>query len=169
MSHGLTWTPHWWFIRIYGGKLLAVCHQPDKSCDHEHWDNGEILFLICHVTSRELCLKGYVNLWLARSFRTTDDAIFFVCILILECYSKDFLLSIVGIGTCAHSFEYFQVQFDLFSEKRSLCLWKMVKFRGRLLKNRSSSTLRLFSSLTNLSLLFMLKIFPGYCFFEGRY
>ena len=63
------------------------------------------------------------------------------------------------------------VQFDnvTWTQKRSLCLWKMVKFRGRLLKNRSSSTLRLFSSLTNLSLLFMLKIFPGYCFFGGRY
>ena len=28
-------------------------HYADKSCDHKHCDGGDILFLICHVTTRE--------------------------------------------------------------------------------------------------------------------
>ena len=29
-----------------------LCQYPDKSCDHKHCDGGNIMFLICHVTSR---------------------------------------------------------------------------------------------------------------------
>ena len=37
-----------------------MCHHLDKSCEHRHYDSGDIVFLICHVTSRadmfkELC------------------------------------------------------------------------------------------------------------------
>ena len=34
-----------------------VCHHPDKYCDRKQWDNGEIKFLICHVTSWEHMFK----------------------------------------------------------------------------------------------------------------
>ena len=34
-------------------------HRPDKSCDHKHCDNGDIMFLICRVNT---CLKSYINL-----------------------------------------------------------------------------------------------------------
>ena len=44
-------------MRIYGWKFLAVCHCPDKSCDHKHIYSGDI-FLICQVTSREHVFKG---------------------------------------------------------------------------------------------------------------
>ena len=40
-------------MRIYRWELLAVCHHPDKSCDHRHCDCGDIMFLICHMTSRK--------------------------------------------------------------------------------------------------------------------
>ena len=39
-------------------ELPALCHHPDKSCDHGHYDSGDIVFLICHVTSREHMFKG---------------------------------------------------------------------------------------------------------------
>ena len=45
-------------MRIYGWKLLTVCHHPDKSCDHKYCDSGDIVFLIRHITSRELMFKG---------------------------------------------------------------------------------------------------------------
>ena len=35
-----------------------VSHLSDKSCDHKHCDGGDIIFLMCHVTSRELMFKG---------------------------------------------------------------------------------------------------------------
>lgn len=31
---------------------------PDKSCDHKNCDNGDIMFLICQVNSREHIFKG---------------------------------------------------------------------------------------------------------------
>ena len=34
-----------------------VCYHPDKSCDHKHYDSGDIRFLICQVTSRECMFK----------------------------------------------------------------------------------------------------------------
>ena len=37
-----------------------VTHHPDKFGDHKHCDSGDIMFLICYVTT---CLKVYVNLW----------------------------------------------------------------------------------------------------------
>ena len=44
-------------MKIYSWKLLGVCHHPDKYCDHKQCDNGDIKFLICHVTSREHMFK----------------------------------------------------------------------------------------------------------------
>ena len=35
-----------------------VCHYADKCCDHKFCDGGDIMFLICHVSFRELILKG---------------------------------------------------------------------------------------------------------------
>ena len=45
-------------MRIYGWELLAVCHHPDKSCDYKYCDSGDIMFLICHVTSLEHMFIG---------------------------------------------------------------------------------------------------------------
>ena len=50
-------------MRTYGQELFVLCHYADKSCDHKHYDGGD-MFLICHVISREHSLKGYVNLWM---------------------------------------------------------------------------------------------------------
>ena len=33
-----------------------VCHHPDKSCDRQHCDNGD-MFSICHVTFRKHLFK----------------------------------------------------------------------------------------------------------------
>ena len=38
---------------IYGWKLLELCYYTCKSCVHNHCDGEEIMFLICHVTSRK--------------------------------------------------------------------------------------------------------------------
>ena len=45
-------------MRIYRWELLAICHQPDETCDHKHCYSADIMFLICHVTSREHMLQG---------------------------------------------------------------------------------------------------------------
>ena len=45
-------------MQIHEWELLAVCHHTDKSCDHNHCNSGDIMFLICHVTSREHMFKG---------------------------------------------------------------------------------------------------------------
>ena len=45
-------------MKIYGWKLLAICHHPDKSCDHKQYDSGDKMFLICHLTSYEHVFKG---------------------------------------------------------------------------------------------------------------
>ena len=34
------------------------CHYTDKSCEHKDCDGGDIMILICHVTSREHMFKG---------------------------------------------------------------------------------------------------------------
>ena len=34
-----------------------VCHDPDKFCDYYHCDSGDVMFLICHVTSRKHMFK----------------------------------------------------------------------------------------------------------------
>ena len=43
---------------MYGRELLTVCHHPGKFCEHRHCDSGDIVFLICHVISREHTFKG---------------------------------------------------------------------------------------------------------------
>ena len=49
LSRYLVWPPHGMVMRNSGSKLLEVCHQPGKSCDHKHWDSQDIMFLICHL------------------------------------------------------------------------------------------------------------------------
>ena len=44
-------------MQIYRQELLAIRHPPDKSCDHKYYDNGDLMFLICHVTSSEHMFK----------------------------------------------------------------------------------------------------------------
>ena len=44
-------------MQIYRQELLAICHPPDKFCDHKYYDNGDLMFLICHVTSSEHMFK----------------------------------------------------------------------------------------------------------------
>ena len=38
-------------MQIYGWNLLKVCHRLGKPCEHRYY--GDILLLICNVTSRE--------------------------------------------------------------------------------------------------------------------
>ena len=46
-------------MRIYGiYELLVSCDHADKYCGHEHYDVGDIVFLVCHVTSRKHMIKG---------------------------------------------------------------------------------------------------------------
>ena len=42
---------------FFGWELLVLCHSVDKSCDHKHFDGGNIIFLICGVVSREHMFK----------------------------------------------------------------------------------------------------------------
>ena len=35
-----------------------VYQHPDQSYDHKHWDNRDIVFLICQVTCREHIFTG---------------------------------------------------------------------------------------------------------------
>ena len=36
----------------------AACHPRDRSCDHKHCDSGDIMFLICLMTSRQHVFNG---------------------------------------------------------------------------------------------------------------
>ena len=40
-------------MQIYGWELLVACHHLDKSRDRYHCDDGDLKFLVCHVTSRK--------------------------------------------------------------------------------------------------------------------
>ena len=44
-------------MQIYRQELLAIRHPPDKFCDHKYYDNEDLMFLICHVTSSEHMFK----------------------------------------------------------------------------------------------------------------
>ena len=35
-----------------------ICHYAYKSCDRKHCDGEDIMFLICHMTSREHMFEG---------------------------------------------------------------------------------------------------------------
>ena len=50
--------PHWGVIGIHGWELLAVYYHPDKFGDHRYWNSGDIMVLICHVTSRDHMFIG---------------------------------------------------------------------------------------------------------------
>ena len=50
-------------MQIYGWELLKVCHHLGKSREHRHYDSGDLIFLIRHVSLANTCLMGYVNLW----------------------------------------------------------------------------------------------------------
>ena len=56
LPRNITWTLHWGAILINRWEFFAVCHDPDKSCNHEHCDSGD-MFSIQHVTSREYMFK----------------------------------------------------------------------------------------------------------------
>ena len=57
LPHNITWTLHWGAILNNRWEFFAVFHDPDKSCNHEHCDSGD-MFSIQHVTSREYVFKG---------------------------------------------------------------------------------------------------------------
>ena len=62
LSHDLTWPYYWGVMEIYGWELLKVCPHLSKSCEHRHYNSGDIVFLICHVTSCEHMCKGLCDL-----------------------------------------------------------------------------------------------------------
>ena len=41
----------------YGWELVAVCHQTGKFRDYRPFDSGYLMFLICHMTSRDQVFK----------------------------------------------------------------------------------------------------------------
>ena len=43
---------------MYVWELLKVCHHLGKSCEHKHYDSEDIMFLICHMTSRKHMFQG---------------------------------------------------------------------------------------------------------------
>ena len=45
-------------MQLYGWDLQVVSHHPNKFGDHRHCGNGDLMFLICHMTSRDHMLKG---------------------------------------------------------------------------------------------------------------
>ena len=73
LSRDFTKPPNWEVTQIYGWKFLAVCHHPEKFCDRRYRDNGNKMFLICHVTSRNHMFKGlmYVNLGVEAPIRVS--------------------------------------------------------------------------------------------------
>lgn len=38
--------------------------------EHRQYDSGDVMFLICLVTSRDTCSKSYVILWIEVSYPT---------------------------------------------------------------------------------------------------
>ena len=57
----MTLLAHLKVMQIYGWELFTVC-QHGMSCKHRHCDDGDTVFFICHVTSREH-VQSSVNLW----------------------------------------------------------------------------------------------------------
>ena len=49
--------PPWGVIGISGRELLVVCHHFGMSCDHKYYDSEDVIFLICHLNSREQIFK----------------------------------------------------------------------------------------------------------------
>ena len=49
--------PHLEVMEIYWWELLAICHHPEMSCNHNHSDSGDIVFLIYHVTFGKTIFK----------------------------------------------------------------------------------------------------------------
>ena len=49
-------------MQIYGCLLLKVCHHLRKSCEHRNYGSGDIVLLICHVTSFEHIFEGLCEL-----------------------------------------------------------------------------------------------------------
>ena len=45
-------------MQISGLELLKIRHHLNKSCEHKHYDGGDIVLLISQVTSREYMFKG---------------------------------------------------------------------------------------------------------------
>ena len=42
--------------------LFVIYHDPNNSCDQNHRDSGDLMFLICHVISGEKMLKELYKL-----------------------------------------------------------------------------------------------------------
>ena len=45
--------------QIYEREIIVICHRPDRSSNHKHYDSGDIMFLSCHVTSHDNMFKGF--------------------------------------------------------------------------------------------------------------
>lgn len=56
----------WW-------DLLMVCHHRHKPYDHNHYDSGNIMFLICNIILREYILKGLCEFMAAGSSRRVTN------------------------------------------------------------------------------------------------
>ena len=39
-------------------ECMMKCHYLDKSSEHKHCSGGDIMFLVCHMTTREHMFKG---------------------------------------------------------------------------------------------------------------
>ena len=50
-------TSLWGHASIWLG-APQICHHLGKSCEHRHYDSGDIVFSICHVASCEHMFKG---------------------------------------------------------------------------------------------------------------
>ena len=57
LSRDLTQPPRGGVVGISGWELLEVFYQPNKPCDHKHRDSGDIIFLICCMSSCEHMFK----------------------------------------------------------------------------------------------------------------
>ena len=51
----VTKSPHWEVMWTYGWEFLAVCHRPEKTGDHRHFESGDIFLIFPY-------LKEYVTL-----------------------------------------------------------------------------------------------------------
>lgn len=56
-------------MEIFESELLDVSHHHGKSCDQSNCHSKDVMFLICHVTSRKHIFKGLLNLCVEVSHR----------------------------------------------------------------------------------------------------
>ena len=58
MSSDVTWLLRWGIMGIFESELLDVSHHHGKSCDQSNCHSKDVMFFICHVTSRKHIFKG---------------------------------------------------------------------------------------------------------------